>query len=112
MKFKHISTKLAFSFGFILLLVLMMVTALSIIDVEKERYKAHEDLIQSVNTLNELITLKAQEAEALAVTYSKDERIIAALKNGDRGEMERLVSPIFTSLNGVDGLAVFEIGDS
>ncbi|WP_162300567.1 methyl-accepting chemotaxis protein [Anaerosacchariphilus polymeriproducens] len=94
---------------FIFVLILSILTFTS---VNQLKHQAKNELDDSVTLLNELMSLKSEDALAFAGSYAQDERIINALKTKDRGNMENIVDPIFKEYNSVIGLSVFEIGDS
>ncbi len=110
MKFKSISTKLKLAFSGIMILVLIILTMLTLLSSQAETKKASLEIQRSVDLLNELMVIRAEDANGLAAAYAADERIVAALGKNDRAALSGIVLPIFEKYKTNMGLAVFEIG--
>ncbi|MDH8677450.1 methyl-accepting chemotaxis protein [Fusibacter bizertensis] len=111
MKLKSISSKLLLAFSVIILNVLIVLSTITLINAADLKANAHSELLKSTNLLMELISKKAEDAQGLATTYAKDERIVSALKEKNRDTLANLIVPMYTDLHSGLGLAVFEIGD-
>ncbi len=110
MHFKSISTKLQLSFLAIVLIFLAVISAMTLTNLRLQNEDADKALMTSKALLEELITMKSDDAHAIAQLHAKDSRIIEAVYSENRTALAQVVDPIFESLSQSLGISVFEIG--
>ncbi len=110
--FKRISSKLVAAFAITTLIAISIVITLTTITYSRQKTKAHEDVSKAELLLQELIEVKKSDAISIAANYAGDSRIVEALSSDSRAEMQAFTVPVFTTFSELNGLAVFEVGDS
>lgn len=111
MNFKSISTKLTLAFTVILIMVMTVLTTITLTNAASEKRNAIGDLDSGDALLSSLMTGKSIDALGYANTYSKDERVIAAIEKKDSEALKNYIVPIFESYKASVGMSVMEIGD-
>lgn len=111
MHFKSISTKFQLSFLAIVLIFLAVISAMTLTNLRLQNKDADKALMTSTVLLEELITMKSSDAQAIALLHAEDTRIVNALKSQNRTNLSAVVDPIFKNLSKNLGISVFEIGN-
>ena len=100
-----------------LLIVLAFSLALATVVQETRSAETAEMLVDrllemSRNFIAASIDEQKETALAIARRYARDEQVVAAFLQNDRNALQRIVAPLYHSLNQNNAVTVFEFGDA